>query len=170
MPDAPIGTADRQVDHVCECDTDARSLYRVTAHDGSVSRCMYCAACAELAADDWNGETAAIEPIGAAGEPPSDVAAGAPGSPRPQGRQVFDPVLVDMVPAALHADLTPSWGVLQVAWDIHDLDLEVGAARRAARLYYLAAVLPEVPAGRLLDAMDAAGSVDELVEILGVVV
>ena len=48
----------------------------------------------------------------------SDVAAGAPGAPRPQGRQVFAPVLVAMVPAALHADLTPLWGVLQIAWDV----------------------------------------------------
>ena len=53
-------------DYTCECPLDepeARSRYRVTGHDGTVAICDYCPCCADLATVDWNGETAAIEPL-----------------------------------------------------------------------------------------------------------
>ena len=53
-------------DYTCECEPSAgqpvRSLYVVTHHDGTTTTCAYCNDCADLAADDWNGETAAIAP------------------------------------------------------------------------------------------------------------
>lgn len=54
--------------YTCECEADEgevlpRAPYRVTGHDGSIVVCCYCQDCADLAAIDWNGETAAIEPI-----------------------------------------------------------------------------------------------------------
>lgn len=53
----------RAIDYTCECPLDPgeeRSTYIVTGHDGSETLCAYCADCAQLAALDWNGETAAI--------------------------------------------------------------------------------------------------------------
>lgn len=59
------------MDAACTCECEGpeegeqlpRALYMVTGHDGSRTVCCYCADCADLAAIDWNGETAAIEPI-----------------------------------------------------------------------------------------------------------
>lgn len=53
------------VEFTCECDIATeqfRRLYLVTGHDGTRTVCSYCDDCAYLAAIDWNGETAAIEP------------------------------------------------------------------------------------------------------------
>lgn len=53
-------------EYTCECELsegEKRAAYRVTDHDGSVETCHYCADCAQLAAIDWNGETAAIEAV-----------------------------------------------------------------------------------------------------------
>jgi len=58
-------TATPEPVYTCECgDADEpRALYVVTGHDGSELVCAYCSCCAELAAIDWNGETAAIRPV-----------------------------------------------------------------------------------------------------------
>lgn len=60
----PSKSPHRKVDYTCECPLDPgekRRLYKVTGHDGSTALCAYCPACAELAAMDWNGETAKIQ-------------------------------------------------------------------------------------------------------------
>lgn len=62
---ARCGTAVRQVgptvDYACECEERAeRRTYVVTSHEGKRTICSYCAECADLAAGDWNGETASI--------------------------------------------------------------------------------------------------------------
>jgi hypothetical protein len=40
------------IDFTCECDVSERRCYRVHAHDGAVTICAYCVACAEIATDD----------------------------------------------------------------------------------------------------------------------
>lgn len=55
-----------KIDFVCDCTLEpgeARGIYLVTDHHGETSVCAYCETCAELAECDWNGETAAIEPV-----------------------------------------------------------------------------------------------------------
>ena len=53
-----------QVAHRCSaedgCDEATIKRYVVTNHEGQAAVCEYCDDCAELAAADWNGETAAI--------------------------------------------------------------------------------------------------------------
>jgi hypothetical protein len=46
----------------CEKHSDTKA-YNVTSHAGSVALVWYCDDCADLAACDWNGETAAIAPL-----------------------------------------------------------------------------------------------------------
>jgi len=61
-----VTTLTAPVVYTCECPLDPgeeRQLYRVTSHEGETVICAYCDTCAELAAVDWNGETAAIEVV-----------------------------------------------------------------------------------------------------------
>jgi len=54
------------VDFTCECPLDPgepRRLYQVTGHDGDVVLCSYCDDCAQLARDDWTGETASCKQL-----------------------------------------------------------------------------------------------------------
>ncbi len=52
--------------YACDCEQNLRipldtAIYLVTNHDGEVCRVRYCDSCADLAACDWNGETANIK-------------------------------------------------------------------------------------------------------------
>lgn len=49
--------------HGCDEPREDLAAFRVTFHNGIVETCVYCPECAGLASIDWNGETAAIEPL-----------------------------------------------------------------------------------------------------------
>lgn len=58
--------ADTRFDFICECpsgDTEGRLPFLVTGVEGETSCCLYCEACSELAAMNWTGEIASIEPL-----------------------------------------------------------------------------------------------------------
>lgn len=55
-----------RVIYVCECEIEAdatRDLFEVTSLEGARVVVRYCAGCAELAAMNWNGETASIRKL-----------------------------------------------------------------------------------------------------------
>ena len=54
---------DDDIAYTCECEAPERTRYIVTDHEGIEHVCDYCDECADLAAIDWNGETAEIHPL-----------------------------------------------------------------------------------------------------------
>lgn len=59
---APYGCwGEVPVIYVCECeleDGEGRALHEIVSHEGVRAIVRYCDGCSELAALDWNGETA----------------------------------------------------------------------------------------------------------------
>lgn len=51
------------IDYACEHNDVPCHEYRVTSHDGTVARVVYCDDCAALAQADWNGLTASCVPF-----------------------------------------------------------------------------------------------------------